>query len=207
MIGVVAREEELQGSIYEVIGKSCFKYLRGKCSFIGIISIDNSIDINVLNLCDGIILTGGNDIYDYHFKIVDYCINNNIPVLGICMGNQILGLYSFNGNDSDLVPVKGHHMTNHEIEIVKNSVLYRLFGDRMIVNSRHKYALPKDKVRYKIGAKCNEVIEGVEDINNNHFLLGVGWHPEDMDNMEGLFNYFLKEVLVRKLNKKIDNNN
>jgi putative glutamine amidotransferase len=203
IIGVMARCEELDGKEYEVISRSSFKYLNGKCSYVGLISFDGKIDINVLNLCDGIILTGGNDIYSYHFEIVDYCLNRNIPILGICMGSQILGLYSFGGNDEDLVMVDGHYKTDHNIEIDKNSVLYEILGERIRVNSRHRYALPRNKVRYKVGASSSDgVIESIEYIDDNHFLLGVEWHPEDMDNMESLYNYFIKEVLVRKRSRQ-----
>ena len=197
IIGILARKEDINGNIYEVISKNNFRYLEGKCSYIGIIN-NNNIDINVLNMCNGIIIPGGNDIYDYHYEIIDYCVSKNIPVLGICMGCQVLGLYSFNGNNSDLIPVNGHHMTNHKIKIDEDSVLYKLLGDEIIVNSRHKYALPKDKLKYKVGSSCSDVIESIEDINKEHFILGIEWHPEDMDNMECIYNYFLKEVIKRK---------
>lgn len=199
VIGILSREEEINGNIYELIGKNNFKYLAGKCSYLGI--IDDKIDINILDLCDGIIITGGNNIYEYHFKIIDYCIDNNIPVLGICMGCQIIGLYSFNGEDRDLIKVDDHYMTSHKIDIDRDSVLYNILGDSIIVNSRHKYSLPKDKIKYKIGSCNYDLIESIEEINNKNFLLGIQWHPEDMDNMEGLYNYFLKEVLIRKLER------
>lgn len=199
LIGIVSREDETNGIINKVISKNNTKYLAGKCSYIGLIDYNNKIDINILKICDGIILTGGNHIYDYHFDIVNYCINNNIPILGICMGHQILGLYSFNGHDSDLIKVNKHNQTEHIVKIKENSVLYQILGDKITTNSRHNYALPQEKIKYKIGAISDDgIIESIEDINNNHFILGIEWHPEDMDNMEGLYNYFIKEVLVRK---------
>ena len=42
------------------------------------------------------------------------------------------------------------------------------------------------------------MIEGIEYVDDNHFVLGVQFHPEDLDNTENLYNYFLKEVLKRK---------
>lgn len=204
LIGVVTREEEINGDMYKVVSKSNFKYLDNKCSYVGLTPYNNKMDINLLKLCDGIIITGGNDICDYHIEIVNYCINNNIPILGICMGCQILGLYSFMGEDRDLELVDNHYKTRHKIDIDKDSVLYQILGESIIVNSRHRYALPKDKVTYKIGAIAEGVIEAIEDIDDNHFLLGVEWHPEDMDNMECLYNYFIKEILQRKF-KRLNN--
>ena len=202
IIGVISRDENINDSIYKVISKNNFKYLNNKCSYIGIINMDNDkIDLNIINICDGIIIPGGDKICNYHFKLLDYCVENNIPILGICMGCQIIGLYSFGGNDNDLIKIDGHHMSNHYIDIDKNSVLYNLLGDKVIVNSRHKYALPNSKVKYRVGSRCENVIESIEHIDDNYFLLGIEWHPEDIDNMEGIYNYFLKEVLKRKFNK------
>lgn len=201
VIGVVSRDENINGNIYKVIGENNFRYLDGKCSYLGIININNKIDTDILGICDGVIITGGDNIYDYHFKILDYCIDNNIPVMGICMGCQIIGLYSFNGKEEDLIKVDNHYKNNHYIDIASDSFLNNILGSRIMVNSRHKYALPIDKVKYKIGATCDNVIESIEDIDDNHFLLGIEWHPEDMDNMEGIYNCFIKEVLKRKYKK------
>ena len=197
IIGVVSREEKINGNIYNVISKNNFKYLKDKCSYIGIMDMDNDI----LSICDGVIIPGGDNIYDYHFRILDYCIDNNVPVLGICMGCQIIGLYSFSGKEGDLIKVDNHYKREHYIDIDKNSFLYNVLGYRIKVNSRHKWALPSDKIKYKVGAKCDNIVESIEYIDNDYFLLGIEWHPEDMDNMGNLYNYFLREVLKRKCDK------
>ena len=49
---------------------------------------------------------------------------------------------------------------------------------------------------YLINLKRYE--ETIEYIDESHFLLGVQFHPEDLDNTEALYNYFLKEVYKRK---------
>ena len=38
----------------------------------------------------------------------------------------------------------------------------------------------------------------LEYIDNNNFILGVQFHPEDMNNTEKIYNYFLKEIIKRK---------
>ena len=40
-----------------------------------------TVDKNILNLCDGIIIPGGTDIFDYHYQIINYCIKNNIKLI------------------------------------------------------------------------------------------------------------------------------
>ena len=140
IIGIVAREEEFDNIKFKIIAKNNMKYLFGKCSYIGIINYNGEVDYNVLDLCDGIIIPGGNKIYPYHFKILEYAIKNDIPLLGICMGNQVIGLYSAgSNNEDDLVRVDNHFGNDitHNINIEKGSLLYKLFNDKLEVNSRH----------------------------------------------------------------------
>ena len=150
----------------------------------------------------GIIFQGGSDIYHYHFQILNYAINNNIPVLGICMGHQIIGLYSQNTtNDKALIKIPNHNNKEktHDIKIKPNTILYKIFGPTLTVNSRHNEALSKVNYPFKVSAVSKDnVIEGIEYVDDNHFVLGVQFHPEDLDNTENLYNYFLKEVLKRK---------
>ena len=202
IIGIVAREEEFDNINFRIIAKNNMKYLYGKCSYIGIINYDGEVDYNVLNLCDGIIIPGGNKIYPYHFKILEYAIKNNIPVLGICMGNQVIGLYSVDSRDEDdLVRIDNHFGSTirHSITTEKNSFLYKLFGDELEVNSRHNYMLEEVNYPFVVSAYSDDgVIEGIEYIDDEHFIIGVQFHPEDLDNTECLYNYFLKEILKRK---------
>lgn len=202
-IGIIARDEKIDNTTMKSITKNNLKYLRNKCNYIGILNYDNSlINTEILDLCDGIIIQGGKDIYPYHFQILEYCIKNNIPLLGICMGHQIIGLYSTNSNnDNDLIQIDNHQIKdgNHIIHIEKNSIMYKIFGPTLKVNSRHSFAVKKVNLPFKVTSISEDnIIESIEYIDNNNFILGVQFHPEDLDNTENLYNYFLKEVLKRK---------
>lgn len=201
-IGIIARNEILNNINLQVVTKNNLKYIHNKCNYIAILNYDNNlIDTEVLKLCNGIIIQGGSDIYPYHFQIVDYCFKNNIPILGICMGHQILGLYSTNQNEDDLIKINNHYNKDkkHIINIKENTTLYKIFGPTLEVNTRHLYALDKVKKPFKVSALSEDnVIEAIEYIDDNHFLLGVQFHPEDLKNTEPLYNYFLKEVFKRK---------
>ena len=196
-IGIIARDEKIDNTTMKSITKNNLKHLHNKCNYIGILNYDNSlINTEILDLCDGIIIQGGKDIYPYHFQILEYCIKNNIPLLGICMGHQIIGLYSINSNnDNDLIQIDNHQIKdeNHIIHIEKNSIMYKIFGPTLKVNSRHSFAVKKVNLPFKVTSISEDnIIESIEYIDNNNFILGVQFHPEDLDNTENLYNYFLK---------------
>lgn len=201
VIGIVANEQVIDNKSYETIVRNNLKYLNNKCSFIGLImhDLNGHFDTNILDCCDGVIFQGGDNIYPYHFEILNYCINNNIPVLGICMGMQIIGLYNNKQLEEKLIKIDNHYNTNHLININKDSILYNLFGDNMLVNSRHNYVLDHIDKPFIISAKSKDnIIESIELIDDKHFILGLQFHPEDMQNMDKLYNYFIKECFKRK---------
>lgn len=202
VIGIIAREEEINNIKVQVITNNNLKYIANKCNYVGILNYDKShVNPEILDMFDGIIFQGGTDIYPYHFQILDYAIKKHIPVLGICMGNQIIGLYSTTKNEEDLIKIDNHNNNEyHPITIKKDSILYKIFNKDVInVNTRHNYALEKVDKPFKITAlsKDNQ-IEAVEYIDEDNFILGLQFHPEDMDNTEIIYNYFIKEVLKRK---------
>ena len=203
VVGVIARDDIIKETKVQIITKNNLKYLNNKCEFIGILNYDNGlINTNILSICDGLIFQGGSDIHPYHFQILEYAIKNNIPVLGICMGHQIIGLYSQNTTDEqELIKIENHDdkQKKHKIKILPNTNLYKIFGPELIVNTRHKEAVKKINKPFKISALSEDnVIEGIEYIDDNHFVIGVQFHPEDLENTENLYNYFLKEILKRK---------
>ena len=104
-------------------------------------------------------------------------------------------------NISNIKKLKNHNNKEktHDIKIKPNTILYKIFGPTLTVNSRHNEALSKVNYPFKVSAVSKDnVIEGIEYVDDNHFVLGVQFHPEDLDNTENLYNYFLKEVLKRK---------
>lgn len=67
-----------------------------KCNAIpiGIMVGNNKLDYDLLKMCDGFIIIGGNKIEMYIYDIIDYCVQFNKPILGICMGAEAIDIYS-----------------------------------------------------------------------------------------------------------------
>ncbi len=202
-IGIIAKDKYIDNTNYQGVSKNNLKYIHNKCNYISILNYDNSlIDTDVLNHCDGIIFQGGDEIYPYHFQILDYAVKNNIPVLGICMGHQIIGLYSNNSqNEDDLIKIENHNdrKITHRIKTEQNSILNKTLGNNPIVNSRHNYAVKSVQKPFKVTATTEDgIIEGIEYVDDNHLIIGTQFHPEDLKNTENLYNYFIKECLKRR---------
>ena len=156
--------------------------------------------INEIKRCDGIICQGGDDFYDYDKVIVKYAIENDIPILGICLGMQLMSsVYEDNITLLDNT-YHNHKDCNHDIVISKNSKLYDIIKkEKLKVNSFHKEHVLNSGI-YEINAYSDDgVIEGIE-YNNNTFNIGVQWHPER--DMEKDYNKKLFEAYFEAIQKR-----
>ena len=93
------------------------------------------------------------------------------------------------GNDS-------HYSQNeyvHNIQVV-SPFLENILQDKFIrVNSRHKFKVAKEDYFVVDAYSDDGLIEAIH-IPNKKFILGVQWHPEDLDDefSERLFAEFIK---------------
>lgn len=161
--------------------------------------------ITQISLCDGLVFPGGNRMYEYDFFIGEYAIKNNINILGICMGMQLLACLDCDEKREDVLgkiesKIEHNQLKTdyvHKVSIDKNSKLYEILEKDIIdVNSRHKFYVTKTN-KFKIVAKSEDgFIEAIENMDNS-FKLGVQWHPESMEeydeNMKKLIKYFVDE--------------
>ena len=148
----------------------------------------------LINFCDGIIFQGGDDFEEYDIECLKYIYDINKPVLGICLGMQLMGTL-FDGKLIDISNHKKKMLYSHSVIINKNSKLYNIFKSNNIkVNSRHKSIIKNTKLKV-VGVSNDGYIEAIESTNKN-FFIGVQWHPESMitydDKQNNLFKYFIK---------------
>jgi putative glutamine amidotransferase len=114
----------------------------------------------------------------------------NLPIFGICFGMQILNVYRggtlFQDIESQIPNCVKHQQgkplarNSHSIEVVENSKLSRLITyDDVQVNSHHHQAVREVGKNLKATSWAKDgVIESIEDIDENKFIVGVQWHPE-----------------------------
>ena len=155
------------------------------------IGIPSNESINdYLNICNGFILQGGDDINNNNLEIINILKESNIPTLGICLGMQEM-FY-----DNNLIDINNHQINSlHEINIIKNTLLYKILKkDKILVNSRHKSSIDKSNYIVSSISKDN-IIESLE-LPNHKFFLGLQWHPENLyhidPNSKKIFDYFIK---------------
>lgn len=117
----------------------------------------------------GFIFSGGGEVkqkearFLTEVKALQYAKKHKLPVLGICRGMQLLGIYS----GGELKRVENHVRTRHQL----NGIISRE------VNSYHDFALDTCPKNYKVIAIAQDgVIEAIK-----HTYLpwqGWMWHPE-----------------------------
>ena len=167
------------------------------------ISLNGWIDDYLQNIGDvkGVILTGGNDLSrinpnlqnklrdELENKIIDKCIELDIPVIGVCRGMQKMAEY-FN---LEICKIENHVKIYHDVFTEEKDGIFNTYGDNFIVNSYHNYT---------IAEASNEFSEIVRSSNDNSIeafkhknlrLAGIMWHPEREENFNGNdINFFKK---------------
>ena len=121
----------------------------------------------------------------FEIELAREAVARGTPVLGICLGLQVLTvalggrLHQHLPDLSAAIPHEGDGVT-HEVRLDPSSALARIVGATTIVtNSRHHQA-PSDlpPLLRESGRTSDGVIEAVEGPG---FTIGVGWHPETME--------------------------
>lgn len=209
----------------ESIERSC-----GVPYIIPIIQNEEIIKQQVKNI-DALILSGGSDVNPllfgeepseklgaivnerdiYDTKLLKFAMKLDKPILGICRGIQVLNIVNGGTLYQDLSLHQGHSVKHfqsgspssatHTVDIIKNSVLYEILGEKALVNSFHHQAVKKVAKGFKVTALSKDgVVEAIEK-EGESFVLGIQWHPEMMsrehNEMQKIF-----DVLVEKATEK-----
>ena len=170
----------------------------------------DAVDVEqVLSICDGLVLAGGPDIDprwyreetlpecgeiqairdELEFRLLEKALDENMPVLGICRGSQVLNVFCGGTLYQDLatqLPETINHAMEppfevpcHRVVLEEGEPLQVLLGiDELPVNSIHHQAV-KDvaPTLVPLARSLDGVIEGVW-MPGMRFVWGVQWHPE-----------------------------
>lgn len=146
---------------------------------------DNS---RLISMCDGFIIPGGVTWSEVDELIIKYAITNDLPLLGICAGMQaIANIHNFDKNipSDQTVPIgnDSHNSKSkyvHDISIT-GKFLYNILSSKKVrVNSRHKFTVTKEDY-FAVDAYSDDGIIEAIHLPGKKFILGVQWHPEDLN--------------------------
>jgi len=136
---------------------------------------------------NGIILSGGNTWGEDPVRdeteigILKFCLRNEIPMLGICRGMQVLVIFFGGRMEREIGNVSGesHAGTSHYIYLKDCDLIKSPYKNKKIkVNSYHDQGVLEKNVS---GLKVFAVTKGgvVEGIYHPAKpIIGVQWHPE-----------------------------
>lgn len=163
-----------------------------------------SLDLGDVACCEALLLPGGGDITPAFFgeqnrgarnidteldilqlQALDFCLQNRIPVLGICKGIQIINVGLGGTLYQDMPDAERHRYDGcdkyHDSVTLEDSWLYRLYGRRFTINSAHHQAIKRLGEGLIAVQHCPE--DGcIEAVAHRELpILGVQWHPERID--------------------------
>lgn len=175
---------------------------------------------------DGILLPGGfgDSGMDFKVKIVEYARKLNVPMLGICLGFQImmiefarnvLGMehatseeFYIPGEDLIIVKMKPEdksyvRLGEREVKLIGEEAEKIFNGQKITEVFRHRYCLNKkylDMMEQK-GMKCIGLSDDrvvVAKLDNHRFYCGVQYHPEmssRTNKVNPIFLAFIQEII------------
>ena len=165
--------------------------------------------IETMLQCDGLLLSGGEDIHPRYYgqeidkkcgkivesrdaaemKMLEAFLSTGKPILGICRGEQLMNVFFGGTLHQDIADVATSchddyprkNRGNHEVSVTRGTKLAEIMGqETFLANSLHHQAVDKVAPALILAATSEDgIVEGVEH-PAHPFCIGVQWHPEHM---------------------------
>lgn len=227
IIGIIGRKAGTDDKVPfdgNIVVYDCMKPLdKAGASYVGIITNSNYDEINeeILKMCDGFLLPGGTETKAYHYKIIKYAYENKVPFMGICLGCQAIGLTFLEEKkltpimdmtrsvDVDHYPVlekpEDRSIPRHTVDLKEGSILNGLLGSTLETNGKHRFSLTNVQFPLEIVGKSKDgLVEAIELVDKKQFMVGVQWHPENMENMQPIFDELVNRARIYRAVRKED---
>ena len=126
---------------------------------------------------------------DFEIKVCKMSLQLNIPILGICGGEQLLNvccggsliqdIKEYNKSSLEHEQTNPRNQTSHSVKINKQTKLFKIINQSVIkVNSSHHQAVNQLGKNLIVSSQANDgIIESIESIKHD-WCIGVQWHPE-----------------------------
>ncbi|CAL4319083.1 Carbamoyl-phosphate synthase small chain [Buchnera aphidicola (Pterocallis alni)] len=165
--------------------------------YITIITPDTTVKKIISINPDGIILSNGpGDPRKYKniINIIKKLITIHIPIFGICLGHQLLGL----ANNAKIIKMKfGHHGSNHPVQDLNNNKVF-------ITTQNHNFTIDKNNLPKQIIVTHTSLFDNtIQGICIKKKYWGFQGHPEGNPGpheSEKLLYKFIKNIQDKKKN-------
>lgn len=181
------------------------------------IFLDPSIDPDAaMKLCDGLIISGGEDIHPsfynetarnvvitedkdrtaWELTLIEAADSANVPILGVCYGNQLLNVYYGGTLYQDIHKELGSTLNHgssesqatHDVYFEQDFLGYK--KDAVVPSAaRHHQAVKDLAPGFSVVARAEDgAIEAIE--GNGHY--GIQWHGESDGTAALIYGEFIK---------------
>lgn len=146
---------------------------------------------------------------DYEITLVRHALEQNVPVLGICRGHQVLNVALGGTLVPDLTETTVRHVSQesipdqrpnkeHPVDFTEGTLASQLYGPQRAVNSWHHQAIAQlGTGLIASGHAPDGVVEAIEQPGKP--VLGLQWHPEVSVDLEPCFPWLVDQARARCL--------
>ncbi|WMS86742.1 gamma-glutamyl-gamma-aminobutyrate hydrolase family protein [Pleionea litopenaei] len=164
---------------------------------------------------DGVVISGGDDIHpqlygdvenarsrydperdELEIKVLKKALRDQLPILGICRGSQLLNIVAKGSLYSDIRPMRKLTPNQYvpwpvkEVKVTNDSQLGQCVAPKVLaVNSLHHQAIKNLGDDLVVTARdADGFIQAIE--HRDKFIVGVQWHPEYLPYLASQRNIF-----------------
>lgn len=145
----------------------------------------------------------------YELEMLQIAQKMRLPILGICRGCQILNVFyggtlfqdvhEYGGASHKHRCIRTYEKNTHLVSIESGTLLHQLYHKKSAtVNSVHHQSVERLGKGLQISARAEDgIVEAIESLDPNRFVMGVQWHPEwkspgaNLLNPQKLFRHFV----------------